>query len=133
MRVNYIKRLETTWWYGDEMRGENNIRSAVVPVYYVREEDYKILESQGRTWQQIFCSVINMDYGAYACDVLEAAEDGCEEAIEIHNKNREKARSLIEEEVVFECERELQEKENVPVGYVKYDIPSQKVYIVKQT
>jgi len=135
MKIKYIEILQRDYWEGDELRGEDNIRSGIFKHFYVKKDDYEVIK-QAKTFHQIFEEVIReelkMGWGQYACEVLEGAEDGNEELIKLHNELVRKAKSKIKDIIEFECEASYPLGTKVPEGYVEVKIPSGKLYLLKE-
>jgi hypothetical protein len=134
MKLKYIIIPKRDYWEGDELRPGDNIRSGIFKHFYLRKEDYAIY-SQARTFSQIFEEVIRkelkMSWGQYACEVLEGAEDGSEELIELHNRLVREAKSRISDVLEFECEAQYPEGTPVPEGYIEFPGPG-KLYLCKE-
>jgi hypothetical protein len=134
MKLKYIIIPKREYWEGDELRPGDNVRSDVFKHFYIRKEDYTIY-SQARTFRQIFEEVIreelNMSWGQYACEVLEGAEDGNPDLIELDKRLTREAKSRIVDVLEFECEAQYPLGTPVPEGYVEFPGPG-KLYLCKE-
>jgi hypothetical protein len=136
MKIKYIEILQRDYWEGDELRGEDNIRSGIFKHFYVKKDDYYKVIKQAKTFHQIFEEVIReelkMSWGRYTCEILEGAEDGNEELIKLHNELVRKAKGTIKDTIEFECEASYPLGTKVPEGYIEVKITSEKLYLTKE-
>ena len=105
--VKYVTIPTEKVWEGDGLRGldDDNVRRGIFDATYISRDDYDNIISKSISLLEAEEMATGIDRGTYACQILEACEDGSPDAIALDKKISGYLKSILRKIEYVEVEK----------------------------